>query len=172
MNTEEAAKQLREKLSGAQKILVGIGSEWRAKSEEEAEEIREAGEILKNLLDGRDYYVLTTLTGADLERLPFEKTHRAAPMDVSCTEEEWKAYTLWLSCTLNRETVLLELGENYMNPSVIRWPFEKTALINQKACLFRIHRTFSQIPDELKGKAVPVAASSVDFLRTGAFNRA
>ena len=50
------------------------------------------------------------------------------------------------------------------NPSLIRWPFEKTVMLNQKAFLFRVHRQFSQIPEEIKEKAVPVAESSVDFI--------
>ena len=79
-----------------------------------------------------------------------------------------KHYTLWLSCTLNRNTVLLELGENYKDPSLIRWPFEKTAMLNNKAYLFRVHKIFSQVPEELSGKSCPVAEVSFklvdDFL--------
>ena len=75
---------------------------------------------------------------------------------------------MWLSCTLNRNTVLLELGENYKDPSLIRWPFEKTAMLNNKAYLFRVHKIFSQVPEELSGKSCPVAEVSFklvdDFL--------
>ncbi len=118
---------------------------------------------LKALLKEKDYYVLTSLTEDDLAALKFDGSHMAAPCDVSCTEEAWEAYLKWLSFTLNRETILLELGEGFLNPAVIRWPFEKTAALNQKAFLFRIHSRFAQIPDELKGKAVSVSCNSLEF---------
>ena len=128
----EAEKILREKLGSAEKILVGIGSEWKKKEGAEEEEILHAAEQLKKFLDGKDYYMITSLADEDAKRLPFDAGHIAVPHSVSFTEENWKSYTLWLSCTLNRNTVLLELGENYKDPSLIRWPFEKTAMLNNK----------------------------------------
>lgn len=142
----EAEKILREKLGSA-----------------EEEEILHAAEQLKKFLDGKDYYMITSLADEDAKRLPFDAGHIAVPHSVSFTEENWKSYTLWLSCTLNRNTVLLELGENYKDPSLIRWPFEKTAMLNNKAYLFRVHKIFSQVPEELAGKSCPVAESSVKF---------
>lgn len=157
-------RALWETVLGAQKLLIGIGSEWKAKNEEEAEKIRRAGEKLKEMLSGRDYHVITTLSGPDLERLPFEKEHRTAPLDVSFTDEEWSAYTRWVSLTLNRETALLELGSGFSHPDQLRWPFERMAMVNNKARLVRVHKTLSQVPAELKEKAVSVAENSVDFL--------
>ena len=104
----------------AEKILVGIGSEWKKKEGTEEEEVLHAAEKLKNFLDGKDYYIITSLSGEDADRLGFSAGHMAVPHSVSFTEEAWKHYTLWLSCTLNRNTVLLELGENYKDPSLIR----------------------------------------------------
>ena len=126
MEKTEAEKILKEKLETAEKILVGIGSEWKKKEGTEEEEVLHAAEKLKNFLDGKDYYIITSLPGEDADRLGFSAGHMAVPHSVSFTEEAWKHYTLWLSCTLNRNTVLLELGENYKDPSLIRWPFEKT----------------------------------------------
>ena len=59
---------------------------------------------------------------------------------------------------------LLELGEGFEHPSLIRWPFEKTALLNYKAYLYRVHGKFYHITDELKEKAVAVNMDSVQFL--------
>ena len=168
MEKTEAEKILKEKLETAEKILVGIGSEWKKKEGTEEEEVLHAAEKLKNFLDGKDYYIITSLPGEDADRLGFSAGHMAVPHSVSLTEEAWKHYTLWLSCTLNRNTVLLELGENYKDPSLIRWPFEKTAMLNNKAYLFRVHKIFSQVPEELSGKSCPVAEVSFklvdDFL--------
>ena len=67
---------------------------------------------------------------------------------------EWAAAVCCVAACL---AVLLELGENYKDPSLIRWPFEKTAMLNNKAYLFRVHKIFSQVPEELSGKSCPVA---------------
>ena len=60
--------------------------------------------------------------------------------------------------------MLLELGEGFAHPSLIRWPFERTAAINRKARLYRVHKTFYQITEELKEKAAAVKADSVGFM--------
>ena len=168
MEKTEAEKILKEKLETAEKILVGIGSEWKKKEGAEEEEVLHAAEKLKKFLEGKDYYMITSLADEDAARLGLDAGHMAVPNSVSFTEEAWKSYTLWLSCTLNRNTVLLELGENYKDPSLIRWPFEKTAMLNNKAYLFRVHKIFSQVPEELSGKSCPVAEVSFklvdDFL--------
>ena len=117
LGKDRSRKNLKEKLETAEKILVGIGSEWKKKEGTEEEEVLHAAEKLKNFLDGKDYYIITSLPGEDVDRLGFSAGHMAVPHSVSFTEEAWKHYTLWLSCTLNRNTVLLELGENYKDPS-------------------------------------------------------
>lgn len=76
----------------------------------------------------------------------------------------WKKYQLWLSTTLNKKLVVLELGVGFKTPTVIRWPFEKTVFFNQKAWLFRVHQEFSQISEEIKEKSTPIAENSVEFL--------
>lgn len=164
MEKQEKLLLLDEKLKKAQKILVGIGAEWKPQTAQEEIRIQEAASRLLALLKDRDYYIITSLEGQDAERIFAEKEHMAAPFGVSFTEKDWEAYTGWLAGTLNRELVILELGEGFQNPSLIRWPFEKTVMLNQKAFLFRVHRQFSQIPEEIKEKAVPVAESSVDFI--------
>ncbi len=122
LGKDRSRKDPEGKTETAEKILVGIGSEWKKKEGTEEEEVLHAAEKLKNFLDGKDYYIITSLPGEDADRLGFSAGHMAVPHSVSFTEEAWKHYTLWLSCTLNRNTVLLELGENYKDPSLIRWP--------------------------------------------------
>ncbi len=171
MNTEEISRELEERLSEAEKILVGIGPEWKTGDEAREILVKKAGETLGALLEGKDHYVVSTLSGEEFERLGMKNVHAVTPLDVSLTEEQWNAYTEWLSRTLNRKLVILELGDNFLRPSVMRWPFEKTAELNLKACMFRVHKTFSQIPDELKGKAFPVKADSVEFMASLAADR-
>ena len=60
----------------------------------------------------------------------------------------WEAYKKWQTGTLNRRLVILELGEGFKTPTVMRWPFEKIGFFNQKSVFYRIHETFFQIPKE------------------------
>lgn len=78
---------------------------------------------------------------------------------------QWNAYREWLSRTLNRRLLILELGEGFKTPTVIRWPFEKTAFFNQKSHMYRINKKFYQISSEIQDRAVPVEGDSVEFIR-------
>lgn len=77
---------------------------------------------------------------------------------------QWAAYTKWLQGTLNKEFFVLELGEGFENPGLFRWPFEKIVYFNQKAHMVRVHQSFYQINEEIKGKAVGIQMNAVDFL--------
>ena len=163
MEIESIRENLKEELAGAERILIGIGAEWKSGDAEREELIAKAKENLKKLLAGKDYFVISTLDAGDVERLGFESIHTVVPFDVNLTEDQWNRYMNWLSRTLNRKLVILELGEGFMQPTIMRWPFEKTAAINNKARLYRVHKTFYQISDEIKEKAVAVKSDSVNF---------
>ena len=53
--------------------------------------------------------------------------------------ENWAVYQNWLQNTLNHRLLLLEIGEGTRFPSIIRNPFERIALFQQKADLYRIN---------------------------------
>lgn len=76
----------------------------------------------------------------------------------------WEIYMKWLQGTLNKKICLLELGVGMKYPSVIRWPFEKTAFFNQKAVLYRVHSRLYQMSIELKGKGFAIEANPIEFL--------
>ncbi len=80
-------------------------------------------------------------------------------------KEAWDSYTAWLQRTLNRKLVMIELGEGFDTPTVIRWPFEKVAAINNKATLIRVNKNFWQISEDIVAKAVPVKMSGAEFLK-------
>jgi len=164
MEIKEIRQKLKAEIAGAEKVLIGIGAEWKVEDGDREKLIQEAAGNLKKAVEGKDYFVITTLDLEELLKRGFEKAHMVAPLDVSLTEEEWDGYMKWLAGTLNRKTVLLELGEGFKHPSLIRWPFEKTAVLNRKARLYRVHKKFYQITDELKEKAVAVQADSAVFM--------
>lgn len=77
--------------------------------------------------------------------------------------KQWNLYNKWLQGTLNKKLTILELGCDFSFMSVIRLPFEKIALINQKSYYYRINRNFPQITAELKGKMESVSCLPQKF---------
>ena len=77
---------------------------------------------------------------------------------------QWMAYTRWLTGTVNRPLLVLELGEGFKTPTVIRWPFEKTVRFNKKSCFYRVNAKFAQLAEETDERSVSVAENSVDWV--------
>lgn len=78
--------------------------------------------------------------------------------------EQWDSYMSWLQKTLNRKLVMLELGEGFDTPTVIRWPFEKVAAVNNKATLIRVNEKVWQISEDIEAKALPLNMSGIAFV--------
>lgn len=155
---------MKQKLDEAQFVLVGIGEEWRA--DKLSGDIKIAYEKLAGLLEGKDYFVVTTLEDGLAFETALDRARIAAPFAgeraaTGSSEARWKEYTQWLMGTLNRSLFILELGEGFGNPSVIRWPFEKMTCLNLKADLYRIHGKFSQLPENLGERGHRIAVNSV-----------
>lgn len=188
----------------AEYILIGIGQEWEAKKQPK---VRQAYEALYELVKGKDYFVVTTLTDGEIFNSSFGGERVTAPCgndtwkqcSKACTKDiweehevldgicphckeplvgntikaetyieegylpKWKEYTNWLSRTLNRKLLILELGEDFKTPTVIRWPFEKTAYINKQVVMFRIHQTYFQPSEEPSGRMVSIPEHSCEF---------
>ena len=76
----------------------------------------------------------------------------------------WKDYMKWQTGTINRSLVILELGEGFATPTVMRWPFEKIIYFNRKSRLYRINESFYQLPKEAEERGVSVHENSVRWL--------
>ncbi|MBT9777637.1 hypothetical protein GPL15_14125 [Clostridium sp. MCC353] len=187
-----------ERLGDCEKVLVGIGQEWRGASYEK----------LKAVLNGKDYFIVTTVTDGEIYESGLDPSRIVAPCgnetwrqcSKSCTKDiwepgeipddicphcgapligntinadqyieegylpQWAVYTRWLTGTLNKKLLILELGVGFQTPTVVRWPFEKTAFFNQKSYMYRINEKFSQVTVELKDRAEAVSENSVEFV--------
>lgn len=75
----------------------------------------------------------------------------------------WQIYMKWLQGTLNKKLCVIESGVGMQLPSVIRWPFEKTVFYNQKAKMFRIHKMFYQVNEEVAERAYGCECHSVSL---------
>lgn len=78
--------------------------------------------------------------------------------------DNWQLYTKWLQGTLNRKLLVLELGVGMKYPSVIRWPFEKVVVYNQKAFLCRINEKIYQLPQEISTKGCGISQNAIAWL--------
>ncbi len=78
--------------------------------------------------------------------------------------EQWEKYTDWLQETLNRDILILELGEGNTFPTVIRQPFERIAYYNRKAYMLRVHHELSQISEDIQDKAIGIPMYSYEYV--------
>lgn len=92
--------------------------------------------------------------------------HNEMNYDESGYMSQWEKYTRWLQLTLNKKLILLELGVGFDAPTVIRWPFEKIAMLNYKAWLYRINQKLPQLPLEIKDKGTSVNENSFEFINS------
>lgn len=192
-------------LASAQKVLVGIGGEWK---KGKRPDIYRAYDILGRLLKEKDYFIVTTNTDAAIYDSSLDGERIVAPCgnetwrqcSKACTKDiwepgeipdercphcgapltgntrnadeyieegylpQWHKYTRWLTMTINRELLVLELGEGFQVPTVIRWPFEKTVYFNRKSRMYRVHESLSQVSEEIRDRAVPIGENSVEWV--------
>lgn len=79
--------------------------------------------------------------------------------------ENWSRYNKWLSGTLNKNLVILELGSDFNYASLMRWPFEKVVMLNQKSKLIRVNKNFPQGVAEIKERFISVEMEPKEFLK-------
>jgi len=77
---------------------------------------------------------------------------------------QWHVYNKWLQSTINKKLCIIELGVGMQYPTVIRWPFEKMFMFNNKAVMYRVHETLNQFPAEIEKEGYSVAKNPIDFL--------
>lgn len=155
----EHMESIKEKIRDAELVLVGIGEMFSV-----GENLREAYEKLARLLDGKNYFVISTCSDGLLSEAGLKKERIVQPLTEGEDTKEWETYMKWLQGTLNRKLFVLELGVGLKYPNVIRFPFEKIAYFNQKSDFFRIHDRLFQLPAELNGKGTSIAENPVELL--------
>ena len=191
-----------------EKIIIGIGEEWKKGPDAGIEKhLREAYEALYQQVQGKDYWVSTTVTDGLIYETAFAPKritdpcgndhwfqcskactkdiweegevpegicpHCGAPLTANTVQADpyieegylpqWEAYKKWQATILNRDLLLLELGVGLAYPTVIRWPFERIAMISKKARLLRVHETLSQLPEGLE-RGQRIKENSVDWV--------
>ena len=169
-------KAILDKVKEAELILIGIGTDF--KGAHKKEDVKKAYDKLKELVGGKSYFVVTLNTDDFIYESDLEKERIVAPCgsdavnnvvtnenyDESIYLPQWEVYTKWLQNTLNRKLCILELGVGFQYPSVIRWPFEKTAYFNQKSSFIRVHDKLAQLTPEIRERSISVSQNPVSLL--------
>ncbi len=151
-------------IADAEMVLVGIGEEF---SSCEKNDLHEAYSALGTLLKDKNYYMITVSDDMSIHASGFSKDRIYEPLkygEVPEDDADWIRYTKWLQGTLNRNLLVLELGVGLLRPGIIRFPFEKITMINQKASLIRIHAHLYQLPKELADRGHSVQENAPHFL--------
>lgn len=171
------------------------------------ERIKTGYQAIRQLIEEKDYFLITTNPDAYLYRQGFKEERIVAPCGdirrLQCEETEhevwsfcpedknpvcpvcgrmgklnvlqnvpyhesgylkaWESYQRWIQKAMNKKILLLELGEGFQTPTVMRWPFEKLVFFQEKAVLCRVHESLSMVSEEIGSRAYSVAKNSVDF---------
>lgn len=142
-------------INDAQMVLVGLGDKIHDK---------EIFNKLADILQDKDYYIVSMNEENDIFNSKLDEAKIVAPFSDVTKEEDWNEYLKWLSMTLNKSLIVLELEVSFNKPEVIRFPFEKTVLYNKKARMYRVNSVFYQIPEEISDKAEGIKIDVFDFL--------
>lgn len=158
-------------IDSAALVLVGIGEEFKINSNEE--DLLKAYNNLSSVLGDKNYFVVTVCEDDLIFKSTLDKTKITAPfcegsegdrIEGEEKDPQWEKYMMWLSCTLNKELLIIELGASIINPQIIRWPFEKTVELNNKAKFIRINKQMPNVPTEISEKSTSIKMKAVDFL--------
>jgi len=76
----------------------------------------------------------------------------------------WEKHKKWVSLTLNKKLLALELGVSFKFPQIIRWPFEKIVSLNNKATIIRVNETLPQLSEEVSAKGTSIKENSVEWV--------
>ena len=83
---EEQLRQFREAVSNSSCLLIGVGGEWEAGEKYTAQELKEAYQELCSLTEGKDYFIITTVTDGLVRENAPDQSRITAP----CGNERWK----------------------------------------------------------------------------------
>ena len=152
-------------IKSADYVLFGLGKEIYSSDD------TEIYDNLKKLfasMEHVNYFIVSTDKAGTIRNRGFNERRIVCPVNDNNAEEEekqWDFYNKWLSATLAKKLLVIEIGEGFNNPNLIRWPFERIVMINDKAHFYRVHSTFYQIPKEIADKACTMKINSYEVLK-------
>ena len=163
-----------DKYRDAEMVVIGIGEEWNAYLEKQ--EYQDLLAFYAPYLEKKNYFCITSSKKNDFSWGSLNPKRVVQPLLLEAEqitsekkeeiEKQWDLYNKWLSGTLAKKLLVVELGEGFNNPNLIKWPFERIVMINEKARFYRIHSMFYQIPPEIRDKSVTYKYDAYEVLKT------
>ena len=143
---QDYCNRIREDVKDYDYILIGLGDEALNNNDGNLiDMLNKFGE----LLDKNNYFIISSTKHNYLGESTINPKRMVCPY-INEDEKQWDFYNKWLSATLAKKLLVIEIGEGFNNPNLIRWPFERIVMINDKAHFYRAHSTFYQIPKEIR----------------------
>lgn len=168
MIDKEIMDRLRADYSDAEMVLIGVGSELQPMRLENSVEIKELLEYYRIKLEKKNYFIVTSYKHDMFVEAGYNRKRICNPLLAEESEDEakqWDLYNKWLSATLNKKLLIIELGEDFNHPNIFRWPFENVVFINQKSHMYRINEIFYQLPEQICDRALSIPVNSIDVLK-------
>ena len=109
-------------IKSADYVLFGLGKEIYSSDD------TEIYDNLKKLfasMEHVNYFIVSTDKAGTIRNCGLNERRIVCPVNENNAEEEekqWDFYNKWLSSSLAKKLVIVELGEDFSNPNVIRWP--------------------------------------------------
>ena len=138
-------KEIIESFINADKVLIGIGTGVNKLDEKIIH-------FYNGYLEKKDWFIITSRTDNLFSDLSIGEK-RVCNVLLENNEKQWDLYNKWLSGTLNKKLLIVELGEDFSRPHIFRWPFEKIVFINKLSTLYRINEKFYQLPENIGDRA-------------------
>lgn len=157
-----------EKIKDADMVLVGIGEELALQNDNN-DKLLSFYNALSDTLKDKNKFIVSLNDDTVIFDSNLLGEYVTAPYsdkeDISTEgiDHQWEKYMKWLSCTLNKKLLVIELGVLLSKPNVIRWPFERVVMLNEKAHLIRINSTIPQLPSELSARGTSIKDNPLYF---------
>ena len=161
-----------DKYRDAEMVVIGIGEEWNAYLEKQ--EYQDLLAFYAPYLEKKNYFCITSSKKNDFSWGSLNPKRVVQPLLLEAeqitsekkeeVEKQWDLYNKWLSATLNKKLMLIELGE-VLIPNLIRLPFEKVTFINQKSVLYRINGQMPQLPENISMRSCSFGIFLMIFCR-------
>lgn len=150
-------ERIRDCIDNSDMILIGLGENLSNSGDKGLEAVR----VLANVLLNKNYYCISLAEGLDLSNTSLDMNKVVQPL---ISDEHWEDYNRWLTFTLNQRLGILELGVGLKEPTLIRWPFEKITMINNKARMIRVHPSLYQATEEIREKCTSIKSDALSVL--------
>ena len=79
-------------------------------------------------------------------------------------DEQLRRYKEWLSQSVDKNLLVLELGVGFVSPGVIRWPFERLVGQLTNVRFIRINDRAPEVPEKLRNKSLSVRMDIAEVL--------